>query len=237
METPPHPEPLHNFTPRAQQALALARKEADRLGHGYVGTGHLLIGIVKLGQGPAVAVLFKMGMDLESVRAAVVKEVDAGHTAGPGTVPFTPSVKKALALAGKEAKSLNHSYLGTEHLLLGLLREGEDVAARVLKSFSVDLERTRTDILHNLAASRPAETPTEAEEWEITYYVVQAISDGIPASWIIDNFKKGRLNARRFAGACSAAALALKDQPAHLTAYGHLVKGTEDFAKVDAIQP
>jgi len=142
---------MNNFTPRAQQVLALARKEADRFHHNYVGTEHILLGLIKLGQGVAVSVLQKMGLDLETVRAAVEKQVGTGQeTKTPGTMPFTPRVKKVLALAGREAKTLNHSYVGTEHILLGLLREGEGVAARVLKSLDVDIERTRNEILREL---------------------------------------------------------------------------------------
>src|SRR5271165_4513029 len=144
-------EPMNNFTPRAQQVLALARKEADRFHHNYVGTEHILLGLIKLGQGVAVSVLQKMGLDLETVRAAVEKQVGTGQEAkAQGSIPYTPRVKKVLALAGKEAKALNHSYVGTEHILLGLLREGEGVAARVLKSLDVDIERTRNEILREL---------------------------------------------------------------------------------------
>ena len=135
---------MNNFTPRAQQVLALARKEADRFNHNYVGTEHLLLGLIKLGQGVAVNVLQKMGLDLETVRMEVEKQVGSGpETKMVGNIPYTPRVKKVLALAGKEAKALNHSYVGTEHILLGLLREGEGVAARVLKNLEVDIERTR----------------------------------------------------------------------------------------------
>src|SRR5208282_5519583 len=144
-------EPMNNFTPRAQQVLALARKEADRFHHNYVGTEHLLLGLINLGQGVAVNVLQKMGLDLETVRNAVEKQVGTGPEAKPtGNIPYTPRVKKVLALAGKEAKALNHSYIGTEHILLGLLREGEGVAARVLKSLEVDIERTRNEVLKEL---------------------------------------------------------------------------------------
>ncbi|MGE9294941.1 MAG: ATP-dependent Clp protease ATP-binding subunit [Puniceicoccales bacterium] len=144
-------EPMNNFTPRAQQVLALARKEADRFHHNYVGTEHLLLGLINLGQGVAVNVLQKMGLDLDTVRAAVEKQVGTGPESKPtGSIPYTPRVKKVLALAGKEAKSLNHSYIGTEHILLGLLREGEGVAARVLKSLDVDIERCRNEILSEL---------------------------------------------------------------------------------------
>jgi len=142
---------MNNFTPRAQQVLALARKEADRFNHNYVGTEHLLLGLIKLGQGVAVNVLQKMGLDLETVRMEVEKQVGSGpETKMVGNIPYTPRVKKVLALAGKEAKSLNHSYVGTEHILLGLLREGEGVAARVLKNLEVDIERTRNEILKEL---------------------------------------------------------------------------------------
>src|SRR5213082_713424 len=153
---------MNNFTPRAQQVLALARKEADRFNHNYVGTEHLLLGLIKLGQGVAVNVLLKMGLDLETVRMEVEKQVGSGpETKMVGNVPYTPRVKKVLALAGKEAKALNHSYVGTEHILLGLLREGEGVAARVLKSLEVDIERTRNEILKELD---PNFTPPEADQ-------------------------------------------------------------------------
>jgi len=145
-------EPMNNFTPRAQQVLALARKEADRFHHNYVGTEHLLLGLIKLGQGVAVSVLQKMGLDLETVRNEVEKQVGTGQESKTpiGSIPYTPRVKKVLALAGKEAKALNHSYVGTEHILLGLLREGEGVAARVLKTLDIDIERTRQEILKEL---------------------------------------------------------------------------------------
>ena len=143
---------MNNFTPRAQQVLALARKEADRFHHNYVGTEHLLLGLIKLGQGVAVSVLQKMGLDLETVRGEVEKQVGIGQESKTpvGSIPYTPRVKKVLALAGKEAKVLNHSYVGTEHILLGLLREGEGVAARVLKTLEIDIERTRNEILREL---------------------------------------------------------------------------------------
>ncbi len=155
---------MNNFTPRAQQVLALARKEADRFNHNYVGTEHLLLGLIKLGQGVAVNVLQKMGLDLETVRMEVEKQVGSGpETKMVGNIPYTPRVKKVLALAGKEAKALGHSYVGTEHILLGLLREGDGVAAKVLKNLDVDIERTRNEILREL---NPNFSPSEEEEGE-----------------------------------------------------------------------
>ncbi len=144
-------EAMNNFTPRAQQVLALARKEADRFNHNFVGTEHLLLGLIKLGQGVAVNVLQKMGLDLETVRMEVEKQVGTGPDQKMiGNIPYTPRVKKVLALAAKEAKNLNHTYVGTEHILLGLLREGDGVAARVLKNLDVDIEQTRQEILKEL---------------------------------------------------------------------------------------
>lgn len=163
---------MNNFTPRAQQVLALARKEADRFNHNYVGTEHILLGLIKLGQGVAVQVLQKMGLDLETVRMEVEKHVGSGpESKVSGNIPYTPRVKKVLALANKEAKALNHSYVGTEHVLLGLLREGDGVAARVLKSLDIDIERVRNEVLKELdpnfsgsSESDSDDSDTEGEE-------------------------------------------------------------------------
>ncbi len=139
---------MNNFTPRAQQVLALARKEADRFNHNYVGTEHVLLGLIKLGQGVAVNVLERMGLELDTVRLEVEKQVGSGPEQNVSSqIPYTPRVKKVLNLANKEAKQLSHSYVGTEHLLLGLLREGEGVAARVLQSLDIDIQRTRQEVL------------------------------------------------------------------------------------------
>jgi hypothetical protein len=140
-----------NYTPRAQQVLALARKEADRFNHNFVGTEHLLLGLINLGQGVAVNLLGKMGLNLETVRKEVEQHVGKrpDQKLFLGT-PYTPRVKKVLALADKERRALNHTYLGTEHILLGLLREGDGVAARVMRNLGVDIEKTRQEILREL---------------------------------------------------------------------------------------
>src|SRR6516162_5062529 len=164
---------MNDFTPRAQQVLALASKEAERFNHNYVGTEHLLLGLIKLGQGVAVTVLQKMGLDLERVRMEVEKHVGPHpETKMIGNIPYTPRVKKVLALAGKEAQALHHSYVGTEHLLLGLLREDEGVAARVLKSLEVDPARTRNEILKELDPNfappeSEAESPQEGNKKDV----------------------------------------------------------------------
>ncbi len=157
-------ENLNNFTPRAQQVLALARKEADRFSHNFVGTEHLLLGLIKLGQGVAVNVLQRMGLDLDNVRLEIEKEVrGGGEGKATGNIPYTPRVKKVLSLAAKEAKALNHTYVGTEHILLGLLREGDGVAAKVLKNLDIDIEQCRQEILKELD---PGFSQNEGEEQE-----------------------------------------------------------------------
>src|ERR1700741_1328637 len=154
-------EAMNNFTPRAQQVSSQTEKKAYRLNHNFLGTEHLLLGLIKLGQGVAVNVLQKLGLDLETVRMEVEKQVGTGPDQKMiGNIPYTPRVKKVLALAGKEAKALNHTYVGTEHILLGLLREGDGVAARVLKNLDVDIEQTRQEILKELD---PNFTPPESE--------------------------------------------------------------------------
>ena len=158
---------MNNFTPRAQQVLALARKEADRFNHNYVGTEHLLLGLIKLGQGVAVNVLTKLGLDLETVRMQVEQQVGSGpETKMVGNIPYTPRVKKVLALASKEAKALNHSYVGTEHILLGLLREGEGVAAQVLRNLEVNLDKARSEILKELDPNFTSQSEEEDDDSE-----------------------------------------------------------------------
>jgi ATP-dependent Clp protease ATP-binding subunit ClpC len=140
-----------NFTPRAQQVINLARKEADDFNHPYVGTEHLLLGLIALGEGVAVNVLNRLGISLESVRREVENAVGQGpQTKMVGNVPFTPRSKKVLQLAAAEAQALNHTYIGTEHILLGLLREGEGVAAQVMRNLEVDLDTARREILREL---------------------------------------------------------------------------------------
>jgi ATP-dependent Clp protease ATP-binding subunit ClpC len=186
---------MDNFTPRAQQVLALARKEAERFNHNYVGTEHLLLGLIKLGQGVAVNVLQRMGLDLESVRMEVEKHVGSHpETNMIGNIPYTPRVKKVLALAGKEAQALHNTYVGTEHLLLGLLREGEGIAARVLQSLEVDPARTRNEILKELDPNFPppegeAGSPQESDKHDLRTPALRAFGRGLT-----ELAKKGELD-------------------------------------------
>jgi ATP-dependent Clp protease ATP-binding subunit ClpC len=136
------------FTPRSQQVLANASNEAKRLRHAFVGTEHLLLGLLKLGQGTASTALKQLGLNFDAVRAEVERLLGIGpELETKGSIPYTPRVKKIFVLAAAEARSLNHTYIGTEHILLGLLMETEGVAARVIKDHGIDTERTRNEIL------------------------------------------------------------------------------------------
>jgi hypothetical protein len=147
----PFDKTFTDFTPRAHQVLAHARQEAERFNHSFVGTEHLLLGLIKLGQGVSVNVLKKQGVDLETLRTEIEKQVGtAPDRKVIGYVPYTPRAMKALDLARKEARALKHTYVGTEHILLGLIREGDGFAARVLRQMNVDIEKTRQDILKEL---------------------------------------------------------------------------------------
>ncbi len=147
---------FNRFTERARKVIVLAKEEAKRFNHDYIGTEHLLLGLIREGEGVAAAVLQKLGLDLESIRIEVEKVVQAGpQTQVMGDIPFTPRSKKALELAAEEARALGHNYIGTEHLLLGLIREGEGVAYRVFLNMGVDLERVRNEVMELLGSGIP----------------------------------------------------------------------------------
>lgn len=148
------------FTERVRKVMFLAREESGRLQHDYIGTEHLLLGLVREGEGIAVAVLINLGLDLDQIRKAIEETIPApGGTALIGEVPFTPSAKKVLELSVEEARSLGHSYVGTEHLLLGLIKEGEGIAARVLKRMEGNVERVRAETLKLLGGEPASSTP------------------------------------------------------------------------------
>jgi predicted dehydrogenase len=142
---------LGNFTPRVAKVLALARQEATRFHHDFIGTGHLLLGLLALDTGLAVNVLRKQGLNLEALRTELENRVgDAAEQQLIGDIHYAPRAKQVLALAAKEAASLHHTYIGTEHLLLGILREDGGVAASVLASFGAKLDQTRREILKEI---------------------------------------------------------------------------------------
>ena len=142
---------FNRFTERARKVLVLAKEEAKRLSHDYIGTEHILLGLIREGEGVAVAVLQNLGIDPARIRIEVNKLVPSGNvTQIIGDIPFTPRAKKALELAAEEARALGHNYIGTEHILLGLIREGEGVAAQVLISMGIDVNRVKEEIVNLL---------------------------------------------------------------------------------------
>lgn len=155
---------MQQFTPRAQQVLALARKEAQNFRHNYIGTEHILLGIIKLGQGVAVNVLRKMGVNLENASAEIERIVGKGVSENVSDIQQTQRVKKVLAFASYEASQLNHNYIGTEHILLGLLREGEGVAATVLRELGINIDACRNQILAELDPNFVGDFPEQQSQ-------------------------------------------------------------------------
>ncbi len=139
---------FNKFTERARKVLSFAQEEAQRFQHNYIGTEHLLLGLVREGEGVAAKVLASLGVELNQVRSAVEFIIGRGDRIVLDETGLTPRAKKVIELAIDEAHRLNHDYIGTEHLLLGLVREGEGIAAGVLESLGVNLEKARTQTLH-----------------------------------------------------------------------------------------
>ncbi len=146
---------FEKFTERARKVLTLAQEEAQRFNHNYIGTEHILLGLVREGEGVAAKVLANLGVELEKVRSAVEFIIGRGERTVRGDIGLTPRAKKVIELAVDEARRLGHNYIGTEHLLLGLLREGEGVAAGVLESLGISLEKVREETKHTLQQSMP----------------------------------------------------------------------------------
>ncbi|OGX35343.1 MAG: hypothetical protein A3C36_03635 [Omnitrophica WOR_2 bacterium RIFCSPHIGHO2_02_FULL_52_10] len=159
---------FNRFTERARKVIVYAKEEARRFNHDYIGTEHLLLGLVREGEGVAAAVLQKLGLDLETIRIEVEKLVQPGpQTQVLGDIPFTPRSKKALELSAEEARALGHNYIGTEHLLLGLVKEGEGMAYRVLLNLGLDLGKLRNEVMELLGSGIPGyggQEPTKSDK-------------------------------------------------------------------------
>ena len=151
------------FTERARKVLTLAQEEAQRFNHNYIGTEHLLLGLVREGDGVAARVLSNMGVQLPKVRSAVEFIIGRGDTMVMGEIGLTPRAKKVIELAVDEARRLNHHYIGTEHLLLGLVREGEGIAAGVLESLGVNLEKVRAQVMQVVSQSASYSSQSKAQ--------------------------------------------------------------------------
>src|SRR5690242_21278796 len=168
---------FERFTDRARRVVVLAQEEARMLSHNYIGTEHILLGLIHEGEGVAAKALESLDISLEAVRAQVEEIIGQGQQAPSGHIPFTPRAKKVLELSLREALQLGHSYIGTEHILLGLIREGEGVAAQVLQKLGADLNRVRQQVIQLLSgfqgkeqtgaqaatSGAPADTPPSSD--------------------------------------------------------------------------
>ena len=141
---------FERFTDRARRVVVLAQEEARMLNHNYIGTEHILLGLIHEGEGVAAKALESLGISLEGVRQQVEEIIGQGQQAPSGHIPFTPRAKKVLELAFREARALGHDYIGTEHILLGLIRESDGVAAQVLVRLGADLNRAREQVIQLL---------------------------------------------------------------------------------------
>jgi ATP-dependent Clp protease ATP-binding subunit ClpA len=152
---------FERFTERARQVVVLAQEEARALGHNYIGTEHLLLGILRVEEGIGAQALDALDVSIEEVRAMVARIVGEGDEVVTGQIPFTPRAKKVLELSLREALSLGHNYIGTEHILLGLVREGEGVAMRILVDYDVDAEKIRDWVVRRLARAPAPPDPID----------------------------------------------------------------------------
>ena len=178
---------FERFTDRARRVVVLAQEEARMLNHNYIGTEHILLGLIHEGEGVAAKALESMGISLEGVRAQVEEIIGQGQQAPSGHIPFTPRAKKVLELSLREALQLGHNYIGTEHILLGLIREGEGVAAQVLVKLGADLNRVRQTVIQLLSGYQGKEPATAGGP-----------AEGTPAtSLVLDQFGRNLTQAAR----------------------------------------
>ena len=182
---------FERFTERARQVLVLALDEARALKHNYIGTEHLLLGLLREEEGLAAKALESLDITVEDVRAQVARIVGQGDEITTGQIPYTPRAKKVLELSLSESKSLGHNYIGTEHLLLGLVRENDGIAARILLEFGADAETIRTEVIRLLpvpvgqgasppdaSTSVPDTAPVRRRGWPIVVAFVLGVLAG-----------------------------------------------------------
>lgn len=180
---------FERFTDRARRVVVLAQDEARALNHNYIGTEHLLLGLIHEGEGVAAKALESMDVTLDKARAQVVEIIGEGQSAPSGHIPFTPRAKKVLELSLREALQLSHNYIGTEHILLGLLREGEGVAVQALGNLDVDLAALRQAVMQLLSGYDAKETVGSG---------ASALKEGTPSgSAILDQFGRNLTQAAR----------------------------------------
>jgi ATP-dependent Clp protease ATP-binding subunit ClpC len=176
---------FERFTDRARRVVVLAQEEARMLNHNYIGTEHILLGLIHEGEGVAAKALESLGISLEAVRQQVEEIIGQGQQAPSGHIPFTPRAKKVLELSLREALQLGHNYIGTEHILLGLIREGDGVAAQVLVRLGADLNRVRQQViqlLHGYQGKEPAAAGAASESAPSTSLVLDQFGRNLTAA-------------------------------------------------------
>jgi ATP-dependent Clp protease ATP-binding subunit ClpC len=184
---------FERFTERAREAVVLAQEEARGLKHNYLGTEHILLGLLRMEAGLAARLLDSFGVTAEDVRARVRVIVGEGTEIPPAKIPFTPRAKKVLELGLRDALSLGHNYVGTEHILLGLARENEGVAARILLEYDLGSEKIRTEVIRMLSgpgvgAEAEPQPATASREWPLIVAVVLTAASfplGVLVGWLI----------------------------------------------------
>jgi len=174
---------FERFTDRARRVVVLAQEEARMLSHNYIGTEHILLGLIHEGEGVAAKALESLDISLEAVRGQVEDIIGQGQQAPSGHIPFTPRAKKVLELSLREALQLGHNYIGTEHILLGLIREGEGVAAQVLVKLGADLNRVRQQVIQLVSGFQGKEAEA-----------VGTASESVPSSSaVLDQFGRNQI--------------------------------------------
>ncbi|HEY3016786.1 MAG TPA: Clp protease N-terminal domain-containing protein, partial [Nocardioides sp.] len=181
---------FERFTDRARRVVVLAQEEARMLSHNYIGTEHILLGLIHEGEGVAAKALESLDISLEAVRAQVEEIIGQGQQAPSGHIPFTPRAKKVLELSLREALQLGHSYIGTEHILLGLIREGEGVAAQVLQKLGADLNRVRQQVIQLLSGFQGKESTSSGTP-------SPGSSEAPSSSLVLDQFGRNLTQAAR----------------------------------------
>ena len=175
---------FERFTDRARRVVVLAQEEARLLNHSYIGTEHILLGLIHEGEGVAAKALESLGISLEAVRRQVEEIVGQGHAAPTGHIPFTPRSKKVLELSLREALQLGHNYIGTEHILLGLVREGEGVATQVLVQLGANLSGVRQTVIQLMSGWTESAASSGGEEigvfTETVGSSVETVADDAP---------------------------------------------------------
>ena len=192
---------FERFTERARQVVVFAQDEARALKHNYIGTEHLLLGLLREEEGLAARVLWSFDVAIEEVRAQVARLIGQGDEITTGQIPFTPRAKKVLDLSLRDAMSLGHNYIGTEHLLLGLVREGQGVAMRVLLDFDADAEAIRNEVIRMLAGPGRRPTPRAGPYEPTTPPLAEEVAEAIRQARLE---KEESIEAREFERAAHA---------------------------------